>query len=431
MNDNSDDTSKSKANASGKGTSSHEKNGNQTSNGSKSSNSNRTLNKSASVPGSNHTGTVRTTLTSSCSLNMSIKDESCDSVENVLPTRKTSREEKNSNSRSEPQQHTKKTEMLDRRKWESISNENSDPASSSEILSERTENERVGRERHDSIKENAKSKNKSRNQSEISESQDRDDSRLKYEIDAKNSDEYDYRRRELENDDTIRSNWKSDYSKSIQNPSKDREHVITVNHVTKSDKHNKENTAKSRESTPLDRQQQQQQHQPQQQQYAGDEMNKNSTKNSRSNSPAKIIPKRRLSSHESIDSDDGKRFKSSAADNNTKIVERRDFKDPTGRTGDKHSKHQRNFTKVNNVHSKSEESPCDMDERSKKESNVDERKKEEKHRSKSERSSHGSHSSHSSHGSHRSRRHKDEKPTNQFRKFLFMIFSFFFFSIYS
>lgn len=389
-----DDSSKSKSHSSGgKNATSQEKNS-QTSNGSKSSNINRTLNKSASVPGSNHSGTVRTTLTSSCSLNINIKEESSDSVENVIPTRKTSREEKNSNSKNE---HTKKTEMLDRRKWESISSENSDPASSSEILSERTENERVGRERHESTKEIGKNKNKSRNQSEI-ESQERDEPRIKYELESKKSDEYEYRRRELESDDAVH-NWKSDYNKPMQNPQKDREHVVTVNHFTKSDKHNKENTAKSRESTPMDRQQ-----------YV-DEMNKNASKNSRSNSPAKGVPKRRLSSHESIDSDDGKRFKFNA--DITKSMERHDFKDPNGRTGEKQSKHQRNFNKINNVHKTHEDSSCDMDDRPKKETGFDERRKErdpEKHRSKSEKSS-----------SHRSRRSRDEKSSNPFREYTFYV----------
>lgn len=392
------ESSKTKSHSSKISSNTHEKNS-QPSNGSKSSN--RSLNKSTSVPGSNHSGTVRTTLTSSCSLNMSIKDESNDSLENVIPSRKTSREEKISNSKIE---HTKKTDLLDRRKWESISSENSDPASSSEILSERTENERVGRERNDSTKmEAGKIKNKSRNQSEI-ESQERDESRIKYELESKKTEEYEYRRREMDSDDAIPHNWKQEYK---QNPPKDREHIVTVNHFTKSDKHNKENAAKSRESTPLDRQQQQQQ-----QQYS-DEMNKNSNKNSRSNSPNKIMPKRRLSSHESVDSDDGKRFKFNA--DNAKSLERRDFKDPNGRTGcgggDKSSSkhHQRSFNKLNNVH-KSEENSCEMpDDRTKKDSNFDERKKErdsEKHRSKSEKSS------------HKSRRNKDEKSSNQFREYL-------------
>lgn len=364
---------------------------NQSNNGSKSSNTNRSLSKSVSVPGSNHSGTVRTTLTSSCSLNMNIKDESNDSLDNVVPMRKTSREEKNSNSKNE---HPKKTDLLDRRKWESVSSENSDPASSSEILSERTENERVGRERHDSIKtESTKNKTKSRNQNEI-ESQDRDE-RIKYELETKKSDEYEYRRRELESDDAVH-NWKTEYNKPMQNPPKEREHVIQVNHFTKSDKHNKENTAKSRESTPLDRQQ-----------YT-DEINKNANKNSRSNSPNKVLPKRRLSSHESVDSDDGKRFKFNAE--NAKSLERgRDFKDPNGRIGDKLSKHQRNFNKMNNVH-KSEENFCDMDDQTKKDTSFDERKKDrenDKHRSKSDKSS------------HKSRRNKEEKSSNQFRKYHF------------
>ncbi|XP_055296443.1 protein split ends isoform X2 [Sitodiplosis mosellana] len=380
------DSNKSKSH---KSTSNTQEKNNQASNGSKSSN--RSLNKSASVPGSNHSGTVRTTLTSSCSLNMSIKDESNDSLENVIPSRKTSREEKISNAKND---HAKKTDLLDRRKWESISSENSDPASSSEILSERTENERVGRERHDSTKmESGKTKNKTRNQSEI-ESQERDESRIKYELESKKSEEYEYRRREMDSDDAVHHNWKQEYK---QNPPKDREHVVTVNQFTKSDKHNKENASKSRESTPLDRQQ-----------YT-DEMNKNSSKNSRSNSPNKIIPKRRLSSHESVDSDDGKRFKFNSE--NVKSLERRDFKDPNGRTGgggDKSSSkhHQRNFNKMNNVH-KTEENSCDMPEdRSKKDSSFDERKKErdgdKQHRSKSEKSS------------HKSRRNKDEKSSSQF-----------------
>lgn len=392
------DSTKSKSHSS-KTSTAQEKNS-QPSNGSKSSN--RSLNKSASVPGSNHSGTVRTQLTSSCSLNMSIKDESNDSLENVIPSRKTSREEKISNLKNE---HPKKTDLLDRRKWESISScENSDPASSSEILSERTENERVGRERHDSTKlETNKNKNKTRNQSEI-ESQERDEPRIKYEIESKKPDDaYEYRRREMDSDDAVHQ-WKQEYK---QNAPKDREHVVTVNHFTKSDKHNKENAAKSRESTPLDRQQ-----------YT-DETNKNSSKNSRSNSPNKVIPKRRLSSHESVDSDDGKRFKFNSE--NSKSLERRDFKDPNGRPGggngsggsnggDKSSSkhHQRNFNKMNNVH-KTEENSCDMvEDRSKRDASFDERKKErdsDKHRSKSEKSS------------HKSRRNKDEKSSSQFRKY--------------
>lgn len=362
---------------------------NQTSNGSKCTlNTNRLLNKSASVPGSNHSGTVRSTLTSSCSLNMSIKDESNESLENVIPSRKTSREEKNSNAKNE---HAKKTDLFDRRKWESISSENSNPASSSEILSERTENERVGREWHDSMKlEPNKTKNKSRNQNEIEPQERCDETRIKYEHESKKSDEYEYRRREVDSDDAVH-NWKQDYK---QNPQKDREHIVTVNHFTKTDKHNKENAAKSRESTPLDRQQ-----------YSDDV--KNASKNSRSNSPSKIMPKRRLSSHESVDSDDGKRFKFGA--DNVKM-ERRDFKDPNGRSGmDKSSKHQRNFNKMNNVH-KSDDNLCDLDERSKKETNFDERKKErdnDKHRNKSDKSS------------HKSRRNKDDKSNSQFRKFFF------------
>lgn len=399
-----DDSNKSKPHAgAGKNVSSQEKNG-QTSNGSKSSTLNRSLNKSASVPGSNHSGTIRTTLQSSCSLNINMKEESNDSLENVVPVRKTSREEKiHANLKNE---HAKKTEnLLDRRKWESISSENSDPASSSEILSERTDNERVGRERHDSTKsELTRSKNKSRNHSEM-ETHERDEIRIKYELESKKPDEYDYnRRRELENDDSIH-NWKPEYNKPLSNPSKDRDPMVTVNHFTKTDKHNKENTAKSRESTPMDRQQ-----------YT-DEINKNaSNKNSRSNSPTKVIPKRRLSSHESVDSDDGKRFKFNASD--AKNLERRDFKDPNGRSsgGDKQSKHHRNFNRINNVHHKSEDNACEMDDRSKKESGFDERRKDresDKHRSKSDKSS------------HKSRRNKEEKSTNPFRKWLNLNYFFF------
>lgn len=388
-----DDSNKPKSlHSSAKNSNSHEKSNQATSNGSKNSNVNRSLNKSASVPGSNHSGTVRTTLASSVSLNMSIKEESNDSLENVVPSRKTSREEKNLNLKSE---HAKKTDLLDRRKWDSISSENSDPASSSEILSERTENERVGRERHEATKmDSTKNKNKSRNQSEI-ESQERDEPRIKNEFETKKSEEYEHRRRDLEGDDALH-NWKTEYNKPMQNPPKDREHTVTVNHFTKTDKHNKENTAKSRESTPMDRQQ-----------YV-DDMNKNASKNSRSNSPSKAMPKRRLSSHESVDSDDGKRFK--FAVDNTKTLDRRDFKDPNGRSGEKQSKHQRNFSKVNSIH-KMEESSCDVEERPKKENTFDERKKDrdaDRHRNKND---------HQSKSSHRSRRNKDEKKTSQFRKY--------------
>lgn len=385
-----DDSIKAKSHSSGKNSNSQEKNNPAANNSSKSSTVNRSLNKSASVPGSNHSGTVqRTTLTTSVSLNMSIKEESSDSLENVVPSRKTSREEKNVNLKSE---HTKKAELLDRRKWDSISSENSDPASSSEILSERTENERVGRERHDAAKmESTKNKNKTRNQSEI-ESQERDEPRIKNEFDSKKSDEYEHRRRDLEGDDALH-NWKTEYNKPMQNVPKEREHVVVVNHFTKADKHNKENTAKSRESTPMDRQQ-----------YV-DDMNKNASKNSRSNSPSKAMPKRRLSSHESVDSDDGKRFKFGLE--NAKAMDRRDFKDPNGRSGEKSSKHQRNFNKINNVH-KTEENSCDADERMKKEGTFDERKKDreaERHRSKNDKSS------------HKSRRNKEEKKPSQFRKY--------------
>lgn len=380
-----DVTNKAKSHSGSKNANSQDKN-NPANNGSK--NLNRSLNKSASVPGSNHSGTVRTTLTTSVSLNMSIKEESNDSLENLVPSRKTSREEKNVILKSE---HTKKTDLLDRRKWDSISSENSDPTSSSEILSERTENERVGRERHDPMKmESSKNKNKTRNQSEI-ESQERDmESRIKNEFESKKSDEYEHRRRDLEGDDALH-NWKTEYNEPMQNLSKDREHVVTVNHFTKTDKHNKENAAKSRESTPMDRQQ-----------YA----DQNASKNSRSNSPSKVMPKRRLSSHESVDSDDGKRFKFGSE--NAKIVDHRDFKDPNGRSGDKQSKHQRSFNKVNNVH-KMEESSCDVEERSKKENSFDERKRDrdsDRHRSKNDKSS------------HKSRRNKDEvRRTSQFRKY--------------
>lgn len=398
-----DDSNKTKSHSGSKNTNSQDKNStannnnNNNNGGSKSSNPNRSLNKSASVPGSNHSGTVRTTLATSVSLNMNIKEESNDSLENVVPSRKTSREEKNLNLKSE---HPKKTELLDRRKWDSISSENSDPTSSSEILSERTENERVGRqERHDVVTklvESTKSKNKTRNQSEI-ESQEREEPRIKHEFDTKKSDEYEHRRRDLEGDDALH-NWKTEYSKPVQNPTKDREHVIAVNHfTTKTDKHNKENAAKSRESTPLDRQSS----------YV-DEMNKNTSKTSRSNSPSKVMPKRRLSSHESVDSDDGKRFKFGGE--NAKSMERRDFKDPNGRSSSEKqsSKHQRNFNKMNNVH-KMEDSSCDVDERPKKESSFDERKKDreaDRHRNKNDKSS------------HRSRRNKEEKKTNQFCKYI-------------
>lgn len=332
-------------------------------NKSNSSNNHRALNKSASVPiGSNHTGTVHPTLKTSCSLNA--KDESNDSVENVIHEKRRERREEKLSLKNEDR-HSKKTELLDRRKWESTNTDHSDPSTE-----------------HDNVKmELVKNKNKVRNHSEA-DIMDRE-SRIKNEIDDKPQnkkfEDFDSRRRELDNEN-IAQNWKNEYVKSLRNDisvHSHRDNTITVNHFMKIEKHNKENSGKSRESTPLDR-------------HNYNEDTK-SGRNSRCNSPNKNTTKRRLSSHESVDSDDGKRFKFNQ--------DRRDFKDPNNRSSDKSAKHQRKMN--NNPNNTPNESSGDVEDRSKKDSMFDERKKErdggEKHR-KSEKNA-----------SHKVRKNKDEK----------------------
>lgn len=362
--------------------------------------SHRTLNKSASVPGSTNSGTVRAPLLASCSLNS--KDEHSEGGENTGHSRKLSnaRDEKPSTAKSDERHSSKKCEILDRRKWsESMSGDNADLNVETPI--EKMEERNLFRDRHETNKpEQSKREKATRGQLEsVSESHEKDEHRNKREnAETKRSEDYEQRRRDNNTDEA--SNWKSETNRTQSNQrnedghrkNKERDNSAnTNNHHSKSDKHNKENSSKSRESTPLDRPQ------------VGDD--KASEHKSRSNSPVKANTKRRLSSHESMDSDDGKRFKFSQ-DNGK---ERRDFKDPNRveKTSSKHHQRQSSTSKMNQLHKSHSvtETASESEDRLKKEPTPDERKKEresEKHRR-----------SEKSHRNHKVKEEKMQKHQNE------------------
>lgn len=362
--------------------------------------SHRTLNKSASVPGSTNSGTVRAPLLTSCSLNS--KDEHSEGGENSGHSRKLSnaREEKISTAKSDERHSSKKSELLDRRKWnESMSSDNAEL--NVETPTEKIEERNLFRDRHETNKPEQSKREKARGQLEsVSESHEKDEHRSKREnADTKRPEDYEQRRRDNSTDEA--SNWKSETNRTQSNQrnedghrkNKERDNSAnTNNHHSKSDKHNKENSSKSRESTPLDRAQ-----------VADD---KTSEHKSRSNSPVKANTKRRLSSHESMDSDDGKRFKFSAQDNGK---ERRDFKDPNRveKTSSKHHQRQSSTSKMNQLHKSHSvtETASESEERMKKEPTPDERKKErdgDKHRR-----------SDKSHRNHKAKEEKMQKHPNE------------------
>lgn len=145
-------------------------------------------------------------------------------------------------------------------------------------------------------------------------------------------------------------------------------------HHQKNDRHNKENSSHaSRESTPM---------------RNSDDLQmilmRRERNSSGGGSPGRISSKRRLSSQDSIELDaDGKRFKFSASDSR-KILDRRDFKDPNRSSDKSSSKHYRHHSKSSSLPNKSiEEKLFSAEERIRKDSGFDERRKErgERHRS--------------------------------------------------